>query len=184
MNSDKVDMERVLTFWFDEAGEAYWWVKDDTFDRLVEKRFAATHRAAVRGELFHWRATPRGRLAEVIAIDQFSRNIYRDRPEAFAWDGMALALAQEAVAASADQALSPVERSFFYLPYMHSESLLIHEQALPLYQANGIASGLDFEIRHRDIIARFGRYPHRNAIVGRESSPEEIEFLKQPGSSF
>ena len=184
MASDHGHYGQILKFWFEEAGESRWWAKDAAFDRLVADRFIDTHRAATRGELFSWRSSARGRLAEVIVLDQFSRNIYRNTPDAFAWDGMALVLAQEAVAIGTDQVLAPVPRSFFYLPYMHSESLLIHEQALALYQANGIASGLEFEIRHRDIIARFGRYPHRNAILGRESSPQEIEFLKQPGSSF
>ena len=117
-------------------------------------------------------------------LDQFSRNMFRDSPLAFAHNALALALAQEAVSAKADEALSPVERSFLYMPYMHSESLLIHEIAVDLFQRNGIKGNLDFEIRHKAIIEKFGRYPHRNSILGRASTAEEIEFLKQPGSSF
>ncbi len=123
-------------------------------------------------------------MAEIIVLDQFSRNIFRDKPEAFASDALALALAQEAIAAKADEQLKPIERSFLYMPFMHSESLAIHEVAVGLFENNGIASNYDFEIKHKTIIERFGRYPHRNSILGRESTPEEIEFLTQPGSSF
>lgn len=174
----------VLAFWFEQTEPAQWWAKDIAFDRRVAERFGSLHRRAGLGELYHWRAEAGGRLAEIIVLDQFSRNIYRDTPAAFAVDGMALALAQEAVAQGADQELPAVERSFFYLPYMHSESLLIHDVAVELFRANGIEDNLHFEILHRDIIARFGRYPHRNAILGRESTAEELAFLQQPGSSF
>jgi uncharacterized protein (DUF924 family) len=134
--------------------------------------------------LFEWRADAKGRLAEIIVLDQFSRNIFRGSPLAFASDALALALAQESVSAKAEAALSATERSFLYLPFMHSESLKIHAVALELYRKNGIQSNLDFEIRHKQIIERFGRYPHRNGIMGRQSTAEEIEFLKQPGSGF
>jgi uncharacterized protein (DUF924 family) len=144
----------------------------------------------VRGELYAWRQAAdaaeaaAGRLAEVIVLDQFSRNLFRDRREAFAADGMALVLAQEAVAAGLDRALDPVRRAFLYLPYMHSESALIHRQAVRLFAAPELAHHLDFELRHQAIIERFGRYPHRNAILGRQSTAAEIEFLKTPGSAF
>ncbi|MCX7139994.1 MAG: DUF924 domain-containing protein [Proteobacteria bacterium] len=176
--------EEILTFWFEEIEPAKWWVKDDAFDQSIRARFAEVHARATRCELFAWRTQPRGRLAEVIVLDQFSRNMYRDSPAAFASDPLALALAQEAIAAGAEDALDPVERSFLYLPFMHSESPAIHAIALELYRKNGIQSNLDFEIRHKNIIERFGRYPHRNAILGRASTAEEIEFLKQPGSGF
>ena len=174
----------ILTFWFDEAGESRWWKKDAAFDSLIRSRFAGVHRAATRGECYPWRRSAAGRLAEVIVLDQFSRNLYRDRPEAFAWDCAALALAQEAVAAGADGDLTPRERNFFYMPFMHSESAVIHAVAETLFRNNGLGGSLDMEIRHRRIIERFGRYPHRNAILGRQSTPEELEFLNQPGSSF
>ncbi len=176
--------EEILTFWFEEIEPAKWWVKDDAFDQSIRARFAEAHARATRCELFAWRTQPRGRLAEVIVLDQFSRNMYRGSPAAFASDPLALALAQEAIAAGAEDALDPVERSFLYLPFMHSESPAIHAIALELYRKNGIQSNLDFEIRHKNIIERFGRYPHRNAILGRASTAEEIEFLKQPGSGF
>ena len=174
----------ILRFWFEEIDPAKWWAKDDAFDELIRARFAEVHGRATRCELYEWRTEPRGRLAEVIVLDQFSRNMYRGSPLAFASDALALALAQEAVAAKADAALSPTERGFLYLPYMHSESPAIHAVALELYRKHGNQNNLDFEIRHRNIIERFGRYPHRNAILGRQSTEEEIEFLKQPGSGF
>ena len=174
----------ILRFWFEEIDPAKWWAKDDAFDELIRARFAEVHGRATRCELYEWRTEPRGRLAEVIVLDQFSRNMYRGSPLAFASDALALALAQEAIAAKADAALSSVERGFLYLPYMHSESPAIHAVALELYRKHGNQNNLDFEIRHRNIIERFGRYPHRNAILGRQSTEAEIEFLKQPGSGF
>ncbi|MCW8832764.1 MAG: DUF924 domain-containing protein, partial [Colwellia sp.] len=125
-----------------------------------------------------------GRLAEIILLDQFSRNMYRDTPKSFAQDPLALALSQQAIQMGADKALTAVERSFLYMPFMHSESLLIHQQACQLYKDNGIDSNYQFELKHLAIIERFGRYPHRNKILGRESTPAEITFLTQPGSSF
>jgi uncharacterized protein (DUF924 family) len=174
----------ILRFWFEEIDPAKWWAKDVAFDELIRARFSEVHAQATRCELFEWRAEPKGRLAEVIVLDQFSRNMYRGSTLSFAGDALALALAQEAVFARADEALSPTERSFLYLPFMHSESLRIHAVAVELYRKNGIQGNLDFEIRHQQIIERFGRYPHRNDILGRQSTDEEIEFLKQPGSGF
>lgn len=176
--------EKILAFWFDAISPAQWWKKDTAFDRMVAERFGEVHAQAARCELFGWRETAAGRLAEVIVLDQFSRNMFRDSAAALAYDGMALVLAQEAIAAGAEQALRPVERSFLYMPFMHSESLKIHEMAVPLFERNGIADNLDFELRHKAIIERFGRYPHRNAVLGRKSTPDEVEFLQQPGSRF
>lgn len=176
--------DQVLQFWFDEIEAAKWWAKDAAFDRMIGQRFGRLHVAAMSGELFEWRLEPRGRLAEIIVLDQFSRNIHRDAPLAFAHDGMALALAQEALAAGVERSLSPVERSFIYMPFMHSESLLIHDIAVTLFRNNGITDNYDFELKHRAVIERFGRYPHRNAILGRDSTDEELAFLKQPGSRF
>jgi uncharacterized protein (DUF924 family) len=153
-------------------------------DEQIKQRFSAIHNQAIRCELFDWRMAAKGRLAEIIILDQFSRNIFRDTPQAFANDSLALALAQEALAVDADKALSPTERSFLYMPFMHSESAEIHKVAVMLFSAPGMENNLDFELRHQTIINRFGRYPHRNKILGRESTPEEIEFLKQPGSGF
>ncbi len=176
--------QRVLQFWFDEIDPALHWRKDHEFDRLIENRFGELHRAAGACELFHWRDQPQGRLAEVIILDQFSRHIYRDRAQSFAADGLALALAQEAVRLDLGAPLTPAQRAFLYLPYMHSESVVIHQQAERLFSQPGLEDNYRFELRHKAIIDRFGRYPHRNRILGRQSSAEEIAFLQQPGSSF
>jgi len=174
----------ILRFWFEETEPKMWWVSDPEFDDRIRDRFSALHQQAAQCELFAWRETSKGRLAEIIVLDQFSRNIYRNTPSAFVQDPVALVLAQQAIAVNADKALSAVERSFLYLPFMHSESRLIHEMAEKLYRDNGFQGNYEFELKHKAIIDRFGRYPHRNAILGRTSSAEEIEFLKQPGSSF
>ena len=176
--------ERVLEFWFEEIEPSRWWAKDAAFDELIRERFGALNARAAACELFAWRAAPQGRLAEIIVLDQFTRNIFRDDAAAFANDPLALALAQEAIAQRADCELAPAHRSFLYMPFMHSESLAIHNVALQLFERNGDASILEFERRHRAIIERFGRYPHRNALLGRHSSAEERAFLSEPGSSF
>lgn len=176
--------QEIIDFWFNEIDEKQWWVKDETFDSLIRERFAKHHEVAVAGELFEWRAEPEGRLAEIIIIDQFSRNMFRNMPWAFAWDGIALVLAQEAVGIGANQALDPRKRGFLYLPYMHSESAKVHEQAVKLYSEPGLEDNYEFELKHKAIIDRFGRYPHRNELLGRESTEDEAAFLKQPGSSF
>lgn len=176
--------QSVLQFWFEELDPAQWWVKSPELDMDIRRRFGRLHAQACLGELFEWRTRTRGRLAEIIVLDQFSRNIYRDRPQAFAADGMALVLAQEAISNGAEKGLSPQERLFLYMPFMHSESLKVHDVALALFEQNGLTDNLEFEVRHRDIIARFGRYPHRNALLGRASTEEEKRFLEQPGSSF
>lgn len=176
--------DEVLRFWFDETRPAQWWSKDPAFDRLIAARFDALHAQAACCELHPWRNTARGRLAEIIVLDQFSRNIHRDTPGAFASDALALALSQEAIAGGAEAELEPEHKCFLYMPYMHSESLVIHDIAVVLFGNNGLPDNFDFELKHRRIIERFGRYPHRNAILGRECTPEEVEFLKLPGSGF
>jgi uncharacterized protein (DUF924 family) len=174
----------VLNFWFDEIEHAQWWKKDDEFDQLITQRFSAIHARAVRCELFAWRESAGGRLAEIIVLDQFSRNMFRGTPLAFANDQMALVLAQEAVSLGIDKQLPVLQRGFVYLPFMHSESLIIHDVAERLYRQHGVQSSLEWEIRHKTIIERFGRYPHRNEILGRESTAEECAFLKEPHSRF
>ena len=176
--------EEVLQFWFEEIEPRQWWAVEEPFDRAVAARFGSTHTAASRCELHAWRARPEGRLAEIIVLDQFSRNIHRGAPRAFACDPLALALAQEAVRAGADHAMAPERRGFLYMPFMHSESAAIHEWALQLFTAMGSEPHLESERRHKAIIDRFGRYPHRNLVLGRASTPQEIEFLAQPGSAF
>ena len=174
----------VLDFWFKEIDAKQWWTKSAEFDQLIASRFGSLHAAAARCELHPWRETPPGRLAEIIVLDQFSRNMFRDQPQAFACDAMALALAQTAVATQADAVLEIQQRAFVYMPYMHSESLLIHSTAQTLFSQAGLESSLASEQHHKAILDRFGRYPHRNAILGRASTTEELQFLATPGSSF
>jgi len=177
--------ETVLVFWFKELEQKQWFIKDLELDRHINERFSDFHAAASAGELFKWRKTAHGRLAEIIVLDQFSRNIFRDLPQSFASDAMALVLAQEAVSLGLDRKLvTPEEQAFMYMPYMHSESELIHEVALDLFAQPGLEHNYDFEVKHKQIIDRFGRYPHRNDILGRPSSAEELAFLKEPNSSF
>lgn len=171
----------ILNFWFEELEPKQWWVKDLALDEMIKERFEGVHRQAMAGELYTWRESPEGRLAEIIVLDQFSRNMYRDQPGSFASDPLALCLAQTAVAVGDDLKLNDQQKPFLYMPYMHSESLTIHDEAMRLFKD---LPNLDFEIKHRDIIVKFGRYPHRNDILGRESTAEEIKFLTQPGSSF
>lgn len=176
--------QQVLKFWFEEVQPAQWFKKDSEFDRLIAKRFGKTHARAVRCELFAWRETAEGRLAEIIVLDQFSRNMFRGSAKAFVNDQMALILAQEAVALKLDEQLASSKRGFIYLPFMHSESPIIHEVAEKIYRRQAVQSSLEWEMKHKAIIERFGRYPHRNEILGRESTREELEFLQQPNSSF
>ena len=174
----------VLRFWFDEATPQQWFAKDTAFDAAIRTRFAALHAQAAQGELWHWRGDAQGRLAEILVLDQFSRNLHRGTPAAFAQDGMALVLAQELVASGQDRALPPAQRAFAYMPYMHSESAAIHAQSVQLFAQPGLEGNLRFALQHQAIIERFGRYPHRNAVLGRASSDEELAFLREPGSAF
>ncbi|UTV99054.1 DUF924 domain-containing protein [Marinomonas rhizomae] len=176
--------QRVLDFWFNDIEPNQWFEKNIDFDNTIKNRFGELHQQAVQGELSAWRHSPKSALAEIIILDQFSRNIYRDKPASFAADPMALALAQVAISKGFDQELSLSERSFLYMPYMHSESAVIHEEAVTLFRDLGIVNNLDFELKHKKIVDRFGRYPHRNAILGRQSSAEELAFLEEPNSSF
>ncbi|MGJ7095440.1 DUF924 family protein [Vibrio hannami] len=178
--------KQIIDFWFSELEPKQWWIKDLGFDQMILSRFGELHNQAKAGELFQWRETALGSLAEVIVLDQFSRNIYRDKPESFACDAMALALSQIAVSKGLDSELPQTQRVFLYMPFMHSESKLIHTEAVKLFESLGSEGkgNLDFEHKHKAIIDRFGRYPHRNRILCRESTEEEIEFLKLPNSGF
>ena len=178
------DYQHIIDFWFDEIEPKKWFVKDTEFDQLLIDRFSEIHRQAAAGELWQWRTEPLGRLAEVIILDQFSRNMFRDTPASFAFDAMALTLAQEAVANGIDSALSERHRYVLCMPYMHSESPRVHEEAVRLFESIPSMDGLKWELKHKEIIDRFGRYPHRNKILGRASTDEEIAFLAGPGSSF
>jgi uncharacterized protein (DUF924 family) len=174
----------ILDFWFEQTPESAWWKVDPGFDSQLRLRFLPLLEQAAAGELHAWRDSARGRLAEVIVLDQFPRNIHRGTALSFAQDPMALALSQEAVRAGTLAELSPIECSFLLMPWMHSESAAIHALADALYRDHAPANNHQFELKHKAIIDRFGRYPHRNAILGRASTPEELAFLQQPGSSF
>ncbi|WP_299726008.1 DUF924 family protein [uncultured Endozoicomonas sp.] len=172
----------VLDFWFDELKPEQWFKKDAELDQRILSQFSVLHERAIKGELSHWRDKPEGRLAEVIILDQFSRNMFRNDAKAFVYDSLSLVLAQEAVRSGALDQLNEAQQNFLIMPYMHSESSVIHEEAMKLREQYGLE--LRWQQAHKDIIDRFGRYPHRNKILGRESMTEEVEFLKQPGSSF
>lgn len=174
----------ILRFWFKEIKPEQRFKKDEKFDLLITSRYREVHNQAIRCELYKWREHGRGRLAEIIVLDQFSRNMFRNDPRSFIYDSLALVLAQEALVNKVDQKLDAQEKSFLYMPFMHSESPLIHEIAERLFRQKGLESSLEWELKHKSIIDRFGRYPHRNTILGRTSTKEEKEFLQQPGSSF
>jgi len=195
--------ESVLEFWFGVSGSAseiagrqrkLWFGKTPENDQAVSDRFAATLAAASAGKLDHWVNSRRGRLALVIVLDQFPHHIFRDQPQAFATDPKALALSLAALTASEDRQLTPIERVFLYLPLEHAELPEMQERSVSLYQAlaneatadeRALFDGfLDYARKHRDVVARFGRFPHRNAILERPSTPDELEFLKLPGSRF
>lgn len=175
--------EDVYTFWFADHDEKDWYGGAPEFDALLDQQFRTTHQAVAQCEASAWRETPRGRLAEIIVLDQFSRQLHRGSREAFASDTMALALAQEAIARGLDMVLPERERGFLYMPFMHSESLHIHDLALPLFEALN-ENMLEFERKHRALIERFGRFPKRNAALGRPSTEAEIAYIAQSGSSM
>nr|WP_253207030.1 DUF924 family protein [Verticiella sp. GG226] len=166
-----------------------WFRKDASFDAEIRTRFGPLIDGALAGGLRDWEGVPDGALARILILDQFTRNTLRDTADAFAGDVQALALALQVIDAGWDVAMPPVQRQFVYLPLMHAEDLEIQQRCVELYralaaQAPSLASALDFARRHRDIVARFGRFPHRNAALGRDTTAEEAEFLTQPGSSF
>lgn len=190
------DARAVLDFWFDKDHEAYWFVQDDDFDKQIQDKFGDIWQAAKQGECVTWRLadTPNdsnssitalaGRLAEIIVLDQFSRNLCRGQACAFAQDGMAVVLAQEAIQQPYFDTLPMQWRKFMIIPFMHSESAAIHARYLPLFEQLNDAITLDFELRHKEIIETFGRYPHRNDALNRTSTEQEQAFLQQPDSSF
>jgi uncharacterized protein (DUF924 family) len=196
-------IDSILTFWFGNGStaeeicaekKALWWAKDEETDREITSRFRDVVQAVHEGRLDHWRETPKGLLASIICCDQFPRNMYRGTPRAFEFDPVALGMAEQILATGDHLELSPIQRVFAYLPFEHSEDPASQDKAVRLFadlvgevdaSEREIFTGfLDFARRHEEIIARFGRFPHRNVILGRESSDEETEFLTQPGSSF
>lgn len=180
-----MDEKQVLDFWFSASTQKNWFARDEAFDRKIDQQFRDCWQAACHGELYAWRQTLAGRLAEIIVLDQFSRNLNRNSPKAWAQDGMALILSQEALQDPTwQQQLDAQQQAFLLMPWMHAESRLIHEKAAVLFEALGDPHTLKHEQQHRDIIDRFGRYPHRNQLLGRTSSPEEQTFLNTTALPF
>lgn len=198
--------QAVFDFWFQpgpgqpaDAPRREWFKKDDAFDKQIARRFEALLDRALAGGLLEWDAEgPASQLARILVLDQFTRNVYRGTPLAFAGDPLALEAARQMVDSGAHLALPPLQRSFVYLPFEHAEDMAMQEQAVALYTrmgnderdsasaatSKGIAGMLDYALRHREVIRRFGRFPHRNAILGRASTAEEEAYLRQPGSGF
>lgn len=192
MNRD-VSANLILEFWFGQdqlhgARRSFWFSKQPGIDAEVRQRFSADYQWAMAGKLNVWRDSVEGCLALVLLLDQFPRNMFRGTPQAFAADPLVRKVAGHGISRGFDQTLPPVQRMFFYLPFEHSENLPDQERAValtaPFQDIPGMADVHQYALRHRDVIARFGRFPHRNAILGRESTPEEMEFLKRRGSSF
>ena len=180
MQSSIITLEEasgVLAFWFSELEPEQWFKTDEGLDNLIRSRFADVHRAAAQCELWPWRATPQGRLAEIIVLDQFSRNLYRHHANAFACDALALALAQEALRHEADKALTTAQKAFLFMPFMHSESLNIHDTAMELFDIDGLELQFEYEKEHREVLLQFGRYPTRNEQLNRVSTAEEQAYL-------
>lgn len=193
------DFQAVLDFWFEgeDLGQVQmerWWKKNPEVDQLIRQRFASLVDKLYQGLSLRWLEAPESCLAAIICLDQFPRNMYRETGRSYQYDALALDLTEQGLQKGFDRSLSPLERAFFIMPLMHDESLASQERCVSLFselvsETEGslklyLEGGLDFAGQHRDIIARFGRYPHRNLILGRDSTPEEMNFLKEPGSSF
>jgi uncharacterized protein (DUF924 family) len=194
---DAMTVRAVLDFWFGAPGSpehgkprAEWFRKDPAFDASIRDRFGPLVERALRGELADWAASPEGALAEILLLDQFTRNIFRDTPRAFAGDPRALAAARAAVGQRVDEALPAFQRGFVYLPFEHAESMAAQDESVRLFARlaedgpDGSSSMLDYAHRHRAVVERFGRFPHRNAVLGRASTAEEEAYLREPGSGF
>ena len=183
----------VLAFWFGQPSvtqpRAEWFRKDPAFDDLIRQRFGDAIEAALAGGLQDWNAQPTGELARILVLDQFTRNVFRDTPRSFAGDALALVAAQALVASGGHLELPPLQRWFAYLPFEHAEDVQLQAQSRRLFadlaaRHPDLAEAQKWAIKHAEIVERFGRYPHRNLILGRVSTHEELEFLSQPGSSF
>jgi uncharacterized protein (DUF924 family) len=191
MAHDDANADAVLRFWFGDApaARAEWFKKDAAFDALIAQRFGALIDQALAGGFASWADAPEHALARILLLDQFTRNVFRDTPRAFAGDARALAAARAMVARGHDTALPPLRRAFVYLPFEHAEDLAAQRESLALHAAlarddPALASQEDYAKRHAVIVERFGRFPHRNLVLGRVSTDEELAFLQQPGSSF
>jgi uncharacterized protein (DUF924 family) len=181
---DQAEARAVLDYWLKEISPDLWFKRDDALDEEIRAKFTDLYNRAVAGELAHWRKTPQGCLGEIILLDQFSRNLFRDDPRAYAMDNQARKIMEQALARGYDAGMSQDERRFLYMPLQHSEDAADQLRSVDLYRTLEDDATFQFTILHQEIIARFGRFPHRNAALGRESTVEEIDFLNQPNSSF
>jgi uncharacterized protein (DUF924 family) len=186
MSTDTIadTVDKLLHFWFETLTPKDWYRPPPRVDADIERRFRDTYEALKDGVPEAWLATPRGVLAAILVLDQLPRNMFRGTAQAFATDGEALALAKRAIAEGMDERLPPAKRAFVYLPFQHAEDADDQARSVALFTALGNPLNLDYAIRHQDVVMRFGRFPHRNKILGRASTPEEEAFLEQPGSSF
>ncbi len=199
------EIDKILDFWFGNLKEnelpskeyrKRWWIKDHENDKRIKDHFGYDLDLAIRGELDDWKTTPDGTLALILLFDQFTRNIYRNTEEAFSQDKNTIEICINGIKKGFDEALHPVQRTFYYMPLMHSEDMSMQEKSIECFSnlakefatpesiAKMVSGSFEYAMKHYEIVKRFGRYPHRNAILGRESTPEEIEFLSEPGSSF
>ena len=176
--------EDIITFWFEEISPEQWFKKDKEFDAMLLERAGTTVIKALNGQLDRWSKTSTGSVSLVILLDQFTRNIFRDTPKAFSGDEMALVLCQKSINSKWFSELSMMHKQFLLMPMMHSEDISIQEKSLPLFKQHANNRTYEFAVKHRDIIAKFGRFPHRNLILSRPSTEEELMFLNEPGSSF
>lgn len=176
--------EEVHDFWFEECGRDDWFGKAGELDREITERFRDTHLALAAGLTENWRATPENLLAAIVVLDQFPRNIYRDTPLAFATDGLALAAAKAAIEAGDDRRVPDSCRIFFYMPFEHAEDIAEQHRSVALFTALGDEEYIDYAQRHREVIAAYGRFPHRNRLIGRQSTAAELEYLAKPGAGF
>lgn len=181
---EDADMHAVLDFWLLQTGPDKWFSRDDGLDAEIRDKFSTLHKRAVAGELAHWRGTPHGCLGEIIVLDQFSRNLYRDDPRAYAADDQARETLTLALARDFDVGMSKDERRFLYMPLQHSEDAADQARSVELFRSLEDDDTFKYTLRHQEIINCFGRFPHRNTALGRESTAEEIAFLRQPNSSF
>ncbi|ODR99482.1 hypothetical protein AUC68_05840 [Methyloceanibacter methanicus] len=179
-----VEHGEVIGYWFQTLSPDAWYGAPSEVDAEIARRFGQVYETLSEAVSGDWLGSPQGRLAAILVLDQFPRNIHRGTPEAFRTDEKALALAKDAIAAGADRDLPPEQRAFLYMPFQHAENLEDQHRSLELFESLGNANNLDFAVRHYEIIRRFGRFPHRNAILGRASTPAERAFLNEPGSSF
>lgn len=179
---DQAQVNEIVSFWFSEENKSKRFIKDADFDQIIIQKFKTLHRDAIEGRLNHWKGDPEGCLAFIILIDQFSRNMFRDTPKSFEYDSLALSTTKFALEQEYDTEMSNDYKMFLYMPLMHSED--IEDQALSVNLFAQISQDNFYALRHKEIIELFGRFPHRNLILGRESTVDEISFLKEPNSSF